>query len=95
MNIPAFAGYITFDDVTGEFIVVGAHEAYTLFNVQNYCSGNIGTACGNLTLGQSYCMDYQCQFQDCVMFDAASGGLVITSMLTDCLYCDCEPIPFE
>jgi hypothetical protein len=83
-------------DGSGGVIIVGAHDSYSWYVVQNNCSGNISPTCAaNLQIGQIYCMDYICVYSECVTL--IDTNVVEAYMLTNCMgsNCDCEPIPFN
>ena len=102
--VPAFAGEYVIDvndsnnngDNT-EIIVVGDHPDYTYANVQNNCSGNNAMVCGSPEIGEIYCMEYQCFFSECNIFDISSQSFISQYTFTDCidLDCDCEPTLFN
>ena len=95
VTIEANAGELV-PDGGGGFTIVGSHDAYSWYVVQNNCSGNISPTCAaNLQIGQIHCMDYICVYSECVFITEA--GWQTQSMLTDCMSsnCDCEPIPFN
>jgi len=95
VTIEANAGELVSDGNDG-FVVVGSHDAYSWYVVQNNCSGNIAPTCaGNLEIGQIHCMDYICVFSECVTWIGAD--FQEENMLTDCVSsnCDCEPTPFN
>ena len=60
----------------------GAHQEVTVYHVQNYCSGNIGTSCSGADIGEEYCMEYQTNlFLDTVVFGVHYDAICLTTGL--------------
>ena len=86
---------IDVDDLDGDgdntdVIVVGDHPGYTYHNVQNNCSGNIGSSCLGGPVGAVVCMEYQCTWTLTPYFDVNIGDWVEEYMLSTA-----EQIPFN